>query len=513
LSTGEGEGPLAEYLDELVKAFGRERILTNPEDLYVYSFHGEFGARRRGTPVAVVRRITEEEEGRLEELSETWGLAVLRNDNPGGRKGGESKFVLVDSKEALGSDGLRRMLEELREVALEGKRSLRGASSLPSWFVSSLKARDGYKIGKRPDSDSGFCTVAPFFEGVETYSSKGRMLLSRGLLGGELEATDKLVDSLFTCTACGLCYDQVSLKELKVNNAIVRARHEVVERGQGPRESRSLLNNILETGNPIGMNPEDRVLWYEDLAKEYPFEGDGVLYWTGCSTSFRLPNVVEATARVLEEASCRFGLLGEDEGCCGLILYLLGFWDEARENAIKLTGSLEEKGVKELVTGCAGCYYAFTRVYKRLGVETPFEVRHTSQTMESFLGDGGLRPRKLEGRYVWHDPCDLGRHSGVYEEPRRVLKSIPGITIKEPPLSGEHALCCGGGGGLMMYDISLAEKVAHAMLVDEISPMGVDGIVTGCPACILNLRHSAQEAGLEIEVLDLSEILLRSLRA
>jgi len=201
-----------------------------------------------------------------------------------------------------------------------------------------------------------------------------------------------------------------------------------------------------------------------------------------------------------------FGLLGEDEGCCGLILYLMGLWDEARENAVETSIKLRKLGAKKLVTSCAGCYYAFTRVYSTLGVYIPIEIRHTSQVMESLIQRDQLRLGAMEGSFLWHDPCDLGRHCGVYEPPRNVLRAIPDLELRELPLNREHALCCGGGGGLMMYDLDLSERIARSKLIDEVSSLGVDGVVTGCPACMLSLRNAAGSTGKEIAVYDLSEI-------
>jgi len=245
------------------------------------------------------------------------------------------------------------------------------------------------------------------------------------------------------------------------------------------------------------------------LAEEFPFRGNGVLYWAGCSTSYRLPGIIEATTNVFQKVGLDFGLLGEKEGCCSLILYLLGLWDEARVNALETSARLVEIGVKQLVTSCAGCFYAFTKVYSTLGVSLPLEIRHTSQLFESLIRGDGLRLEGLKGRLMWHDPCDLGRHCNVYDPPRNVLASIPGLEIAELPLNRRHALCCGGGGGLMMYDISLSEKVAHSKIIEELTPLGIDGVVTGCPACILSLRNAAKTLGEEIDIYDLSEIVDR----
>jgi Fe-S oxidoreductase len=513
MSTAAGTREPSKILEELVGAFGSEKVLSDPEDLYVYSFHGEFAIRRREAPLAVLRLSTEGGMRELDMIIEGSEIRVARNDvdlkeEP---RGPDAPLLLVDAREPISPATLRERLSELEKAQRRGKGKLRGDLPFPEWLVSSLKLRDGYRIGERPGCDDGFCAVQPFFDGIETFSSKGRLLLTRGLLKGELEATERLADSIYTCTACGQCYDQMSLLGLEMNKAIIRTRHEIVKAGLSPKQCGELSSNILCEGNPMGMPAEDRALWYEELADGSPYEGNDVLYWTGCSTSYRLPGVVEATAKTFEEANLDFGLMGEEEGCCGLILYLLGLWDEARENAMKTLGALADRGVKRLVTGCAGCYYAFTRVYPFLNMRPRFQVSHTSQVLESLILDGRLQPKGLSGSFMWHDPCDLGRHSNVFEPPRNVLRAIPGLELKELPLNRQHAICCGGGGGLMMYDISLSERIALSKVVEEISPLGLDGVVTGCPACILSLRSAAKEIGSELPVYDLAELVGRCL--
>lgn len=507
MAAGAGK-PHTGLLEELAEAFGADRVLTDPVDLYVYSFYGEFAIRRRETPVAVLMHLSEEEEKILERLAGESGIRVIRNDEgeEGGPKTVGTPTVIVDSREPFTPSTLHERLAELEETRAEGKRRLKAAGSFADWLVSSLKTRDGYRLIERPGCDDGFCPVQPFLDGVETFSSKGRLLLTRGLLRGDVGVKDRLVHSIYTCTACGQCYDQLGSTGLEVNNAIVRARREIVMSGKGPRQCGLLTRHVREDGNPLGMPAEDRILWHEGLAEEFPFRGNELLYWAGCSTSYRLPGIIEATTNVLREAGLDFGLLGEGEGCCGLILYLLGLWDEAVENALEASKKLVELGARRLVTSCAGCYYAFTRVYRALGVSLPLEILHTSQLFESLIRGGGLHPEGLKGRYMWHDPCDLGRHCHVYEPPRNVLKAIPGLELAELPLNREHALCCGGGGGLMMYDIDLSERISHSKIVDEVSLLGVDGVVTGCPACILSLRNSARSLGSEIAVYDLAEI-------
>jgi Fe-S oxidoreductase len=509
MSSQSQKNSIIELLEELADAFGSGRVLTDVEDLYVYSHDGAFGTRSHEFPVAILRLEDRNEERAFLGFVSRYGVQlVMDNWDENGRESddGDRPILFVDTKSSINTDTLKERLSELRRCHLEGKLALKEPRPLPHWFVSSLKINDGYRISERAKVDKGFCVVQSYFDGIETYSSKGRLLLSKGLLSGELKVSERLVDSMFSCTACGQCYDQLGRGDLEINSAIIRARHEISKAGKGPGVCRVALRNILEEGNPMGMPAEDRIIWWEGLWKEHAFGGNDFLYWPGCTTAYRLPGVVEATASVFGEAGLDFGLLGNQKLCCGLVLYLNGQWDEAGENARKLCVGLREDGVRRLLTSCAGCYYMFTRVYPILGVQPPFSVLHTSQAMEGLIVRDRLNLKEVKGKFAWHDPCDLGRHSGVFDPPRNVLRAIPGLELEEPHLNREHTVCCGAGGGLWMYDSGLAERMARSKLEDDLLPLGVDGIVTGCPACILSLRDAMRTLQLDKEVLDLAEV-------
>jgi glycolate oxidase len=405
---------------------------------------------------------------------------------------------------------LKARLRELQEEGSEKRLALRGIVSLNRWVTDYIKTNEGFRINERVGKEKDFCVVQRFFGGIETYSAKGKLIVSRALLNGGLEVSHRAVDILYSCTSCGQCYDQLGEGTLEINNAIIRARQEVVGKGMGPRHCRIVLENIRDEGNPLGMPGEDRAIWWEEVKERFSFNGNEVVYWPGCTTSYRLPGIVESTAEILGRAQVEFGLLGKSETCCGLVMYLNGQRDEAAVNARSVLERFSSS-VKTLVTNCAGCFYAFSRVFPKLGAPPPFRVLHTSQIFEELIGTGRLSFKGLEERTAWHDPCDLGRHCGVYRAPRNVLRAIPGLDVAHSPLSGEHSLCCGGGGGLMAYDIGLAERVAAQKLEEDLAPLGAGSIVTGCPACILNLRSITREEYPGLDVLDLSELLVKAI--
>jgi heterodisulfide reductase subunit D len=498
-----GSGPdLAAAIRRLKELCGQENVLTSREDLYVYSHVGPMGIERTPEPVAVLRAKGGQAENLRGDLSHL-GLPVLRVDEP--RQSVDEPYLLLDDRVALSLAELKEAVAERRR-AHESREAATKTRSAPHVAAALLQSMEGYRL----DTESGYCAVQRFLGGAETYSSKGRLLLCRGLANGELEATDKLADSIFNCTACGQCYDQHTSEALSINNAIIDARHTLVARGKQPARCTSLMRNLLDHGNPMGLDAEDRSLWYSEVAEEFAYRGNSVLYWPGCTTSYRLPEVVEATAKVLESAEVDFGVLGDSERCCGLTLYLLGQWSEAQSYASSLAEELKAREVDTLVTSCAGCYYAFKKVYRRLGSPLPFKVMHTSELYDQLLKEGRLPSMKSNRVYMWHDPCDLGRHCGVYDPPRRVLGAIQGAQLVEPVLSRRHAVCCGAGGGLWTYNEALTSKVAEQKVTEGV-PDDVDCIVTGCPTCELNMRYAANIHRPGLTVADLSQVIAENL--
>ena len=509
MTTRESPGSTDKIIDELVRILGLENVLTSIEDRYVYSHRGAFGIKRTDMPIAVLR--ADSAQRKLRERLEGLGVEVVMDSETRAESHHEGKpYIILDDREPLDAEALSEKLDELNEKGIEGKQILRDSIPLNRWFAEYIKTGKGFRVDERTEDEKDFCVVQRFFGGVETYSAKGRLLVSKGLLNGELEASDTIVDILYSCTSCGQCYDQLGEGTLEINNAIIRARKEVVGGEMGPRHCRVALENIREEGNPMGMPGEDRAMWWEEIEEKFGYCGNEVLYWPGCTTSYRLPGIVESTAEILEKAKVDFGLLGSSETCCGLVLYLNGQWDEAAANARSVLEGVSPSA-KTLVTSCAGCYYAFSRVFSKLGVPPRFRVLHTSQLFEELIGEGRLSLGRIEERVAWHDPCDLGRHCGVYRAPRRVLEAVPGLDVAHSSLSGEHTLCCGGGGGLMAYDIGLAERVAAQKLGEDLVPLGAGSIVTGCPACILNLRSATREGNPGLNVMDLSELLVKAL--
>lgn len=500
--------PEKRLLDTLIRFFGRDRVLTAVEHLYVYSHSGKFGVESKLLPLAVLKLNSDIEITHLEELLKDTDIQVIRNNEGSKEPDIQRPYILLDVQKPITITELERNISQLNEEKLTQKDYLKQAKSFQHWMVSFLQNKDGFQLS-RTKNDSGFCVVQSYFNDIQSYSAKGRLILSKGLLKDKLAPSKVLIDSLFSCTSCGQCYDQLSLGVLEINKAIIKARQCIAEQDCVPKKFDVARDNINEKGNPMGLEAEDRVLWIEEEVEKYPYEHNPVLYWPGCVTSYRLPELITSSCYILEKAGYDFGVLGEHEGCCGLILYLSGRWDEAAINARKIVEQL--KNVKRLVTNCAGCYYAFSQVFAQLEVQVPFEVLHMSQIIKASIKNEKLGLKELKGNYTWHDPCDLGRHCNVYEPPRFVLKSIPGLNLVEPSLTQEHTVCCGAGGGLWMYNEEATNYVSHQKILEDI-PSNIDGIITGCPTCILSLRRTASEVTPDLKIWDIVEIVNKCLK-
>jgi len=496
-----------DIIDKLKRIVGSSNVLTDVEDLFVYSFQGPLGIRRGSRPDAVVKAQTAEEVEKVMELAETEGIHVVRRDETASKA--KHPFIMLDTTKPKNFLSLKCSLLEIKKSSITSRKSMNWLSCLRESLSDKMLNRSCKKCELSSGAAcSGFCEVAPFFDYNETWSAKGRLLLVKGLLEGDLELTKKLVNIIFTCTLCGHCYAPCRLKDLEINRAIMFARYEIAKKDLLPDVFKGISTLISEQGTPYNMHlrKRTRTWWFTKLPERPKARGVEVLYWAGCTTAYRLPNIAIATINLLKKGNVDFIMLGDEEGCCGLPLVLVGLWDEAKKNAIKTVEKLRETRAQTLITGCAGCYYTFKRVFPEvLKVELPLEVMHTSQLIEQIIRDGNLEFKKLKKRVTYQDPCHLGRHCGIYEPPRNVIKAIPGIQLIDMNLNRSNGRCCGGGGELLIFNTHLAQDIAHSLLIDEVLPLKVDALITACPTCFINLKYTSRLKKIRIPIYDLVE--------
>ncbi len=502
---------------KLTKIVGPEKVLTEPEDLYVYSFETIFEDAKYSNFDAVVKATSEDEIAQIEKLAKTEGFTIIRRGENAVHEFQETKRsggVILDTvppPEITAFDKkLHEKLQQNREYrrklmdAMLKKRSYKGlALVIESLFLDKT-------ISQCRDCEvcTGYCTVSPTFNHVETYSAKGRHFLTGSMMRGELKPSERLADILYSCTLCGLCYAQC-IPNLCLHDAILEARRKMAEADLAPESAKTALKNITHYGNPMGASRDLRSRWMRKLPDNLLSERADVMYWAGCNTVLRsgVRATATATVRVLNEAGVDFMTLGEREGCCGFSLVAGGFFEEAKRNAERVVKAVDEARVETLVTSCSGCYETFADFYpNKLGVEMPCQVLHSSQMVGRLVKDGNLALNNLLMRVSYHDSCGLGRHCGVYEPPRKLLRAIPGLQLIEPTMSRERSRCCGGGGGFWGVNSQASMNLAHLRIKEDFVPLNVEAIAVTCPLCNTNFLYTLRRHAISMKIYDVMEL-------
>jgi Fe-S oxidoreductase len=235
---------------------------------------------------------------------------------------------------------------------------------------------------------------------------------------------------------------------------------------------------------------------------------ESILYWKGCMSRLRTKSISDCTQELLDLLKIDYDTLGDDEGCCGSVLLRTGQVDDARRVAAATSEKIKSGGYTEIVTSCPGCYKTMSHEYPQMLVGgMTFRVRHISQFLFEHAEE--LRPHlhPIARCVIYHDPCHLGRFMGVYEEPRLLIKMVPGVNLVEFKYNRAKSFCCGSGGGVRSVFPEISREVAISVL--ETIPKGVEILITSCPFCNYNFREAKSSP---LEVLDLPEFLIKSCR-
>ncbi|HVO76361.1 MAG TPA: (Fe-S)-binding protein, partial [Candidatus Bathyarchaeia archaeon] len=325
-------------------------------------------------------------------------------------------------------------------------------------------------------------------------------------------------DPVWFCTTCSHCYRECpnAISPMEVIREVRTAR---VEGGQDvPVNVQEMLESVYKFKNPWQGAKGKRMDWAAGLDVPALVEGgpEKRCFYVGCTFAYdsRLQEVPRAAVAIFKAARYGFGVLGTNEVCCSEFVRGVGedglFTELASQNA----DAFERFGVTEIVTPCPHGFHTFSNEYRRMAPPMAARaVRHVSQVLEELLASGALQLESRGERTVtYHDPCFLGRRNGVYDAPRNVLRSIPGVRLVEMKRSRERSLCCGGGGGRMWIEAGEGEKIAEVR-VREAASTGAGTIVTACPFCFTNMDDAVKTAGFEgvLVVKDLTELVSESL--
>ncbi|HIJ56820.1 MAG TPA: 4Fe-4S dicluster domain-containing protein [Deltaproteobacteria bacterium] len=357
----------------------------------------------------------------------------------------------------------------------------------------------------------GSCTSVCPWNQVSSYSPR-QILRQLALDGGTEQTVDQAVWSCVTCNAC----EENCPRGIEITDVAKAVRALNVSVGKIPERFTEPLNSLTANGNPWGGDREKRLEWTGDLSiPSFTPEHEYCLF-TCCTTAYdsspsqRNQIAGRALPRLLEYAGISFGTLGTQESCCGDPANQIGAHDIFSGLVRNNTDQFLRAGVKKILTTSPHCLNAFRKNYDELKGAVGSE--HYAELLDRLLKEGRLKPVQTVDRLVtYHDPCYLGRHSGIYEAPRRVLQSIPGLTLVEMPNHKENSICCGGGGGGAWSDYPVEQRFG-VLRIEEALRTGAEVMATACPYCIRMLNEAVTELGVEDQIIvrDLAELLLQS---
>jgi glycolate oxidase len=361
-----------------------------------------------------------------------------------------------------------------------------------------------------------FCVPScPLYSGWLTDSATGRMQSLHYAIKNKMDLDDRLRDILYSCTTCGNCEFKCKSfsQAVKVTDIVKKARQLYVKEGKGPMPvHKRMIESLKAMGNPLDENAEKRKDVYPSTFKKKD-QAETLLFF-GCVTSFQDVNIIPSTLQILEGAGVDFTALEAEENCCGYIAHLVGAEEDLKKCIEKNLGSISRIKPKQLVTTCAGCFRTFKELYPGEAFNG-VQILHGVQYIEALLKEGKIRFKSLPVRKVaYHDPCDLGRHLGVFDPPRNILKQIPGVELIEFESNRMNAACCGGGGGYKAVNVEKSLEVASKR-VAAAADAGAEVIVSACPSCKGSLQVAAakgrKEGKWKIRVMDMTELVAQAM--
>ena len=345
------------------------------------------------------------------------------------------------------------------------------------------------------------------------YGLRARLLGPKDIPEDQLK---ELAGRAYECTICGQC-KTVCPAHLDTIEMWENMREFLVANKLAPLPAHEQIIKSIENYDNPWMQPRtQRSRWSKRIEKEVrikdaPKERCAVLFFVGCTVAYD-PNIRDMavdTARVLGSARIDFGTLGNDEGCCGSTLLRTGLIDSAKTCAKKNIALFEKVSPSMIVTSCAGCFKTIRQDYPRLG-KVNAKVVHATQLVGELIDEKKLvLGKRIDAKVTFHDPCHLGRHNKLYDEPRKILESIPGLKLVEMERTREESRCCGAGGGVKTAFPDLAQKIA-AMRVEDAEKAGADILTTSCPFCYQSLRAALEAKGSKVRMADLMELVRES---
>ena len=383
------------------------------------------------------------------------------------------------------------------------------------------------------------------YNDFHSYSAGGRLVTALSLLEGRIEVTDKIKDSVFQCQLCGNC--DVTCKICRYDMEPLAAMHELrfklVEDGKTIPRNDMVIEGYRKLNNMLKKPKGKRGDWAKDLEiKDLSKEKAEVVFHAGCQYSYdpELQKIAGISVGILQKAKTDFGIFGQNEGCCGGRAYHMGYKKDYAGGLNNNVAAWKKAGIKTVVTPCADCYHTFKRLYAKDGSE--FRVIHMVEFVDKLIKEGKLKfKRKINAKVTYHDPCYLGRQGepyvawngkekkifgqavvydpprpryigaqGIYEQPRNILKAIPGLKLVEMERNREAAWCCGAGGGAKEAYPEFSRATALER-IEEAESAGAEALVTACPWCEKNFMDAENGKNKKLKIYDVMELVKQAL--
>jgi Fe-S oxidoreductase len=351
------------------------------------------------------------------------------------------------------------------------------------------------------------------------------MDVSLALIDEKLKYEDSpaLLDIFYKCNMCGGCDAMCKrVQDMEPLRVIQEMRMRLVGDGQLLPANMPVIDHLRKEDNMMMKPKAERGKWAEGLGvKDLTQESAEVVFHAGCRLSFdeELWPVARTAVTLLKNAGVDIGIMGKDETCCGGRAYEMGYQGELTKYAESNLEAWRNAGVKTVVTACSDGYYAFKRLYPELG--SKFEVLHLVEFIDRLIKEGKLKFTKTVPMTVtYHDPCHLGRRDhvyvpgeaimGIYDLPRDIIKSIPGVELVEMYRIKEYAWCCGAGGGVIDAYPDFNSFTATER-IEEAKETGAEAIVTACPWCERNFIDAINGSASKMKVFDLVELIQQAM--
>jgi len=320
---------------------------------------------------------------------------------------------------------------------------------------------------------------------------------------------------VYQCTLCGRCHVACPV-QIDTRPLWIAMRELLVDRALHPELLDQLRDTLTAHYNISGDPNQNRLDWTANMARVPEGldrkQGAEVVYFMGCVAAFypMVYSVPQSFVSLMEGAGVSYTTLGGDEYCCGFPLIIAGMGQHARDMMRHNVETVRAMGAKKLVAACPSCYHTWKHTFPQvMGEPLGFEVLHETEFLLDLIEAGALALKPVEQVVTYHDPCDLGRNSGLYDEPRQILAAIPGLSLVEMADSREEALCCGGGGDVEMADAEVARAVGRRRML-QAQETGAQSIVTACQQCKRTLLGAARTNKIRMRTFDISELLLES---